>query len=218
MMKIILSYYESRLRKRGQKLLIKARYKQAFRCFSKALKINESPENQFHLGLTLLSLQRYVEAETLFRIVKKRMPENEINIISLGESLMMQRKWDDAANCYAELVKGSPRGTAFQSILNIAEDVALREKYVRSRELIAQAQTAVKDNHLDEAITLLHQAREYQPQNPTILHNIASILRLQKKFPEALPFIQQAIKLDPQNMKFQNNLLLIQRKIKKNGS
>lgn len=197
---------------------MKAQYKKAHRCFEKALALDASPENQFHLGLSLLSLQRFAEAEQLFRSVQQQVPDNEINLVSLGEALMMQRRWDEAASCYQQLTQKEKPNPAYKRILNIAEDVALREKYVRGRELMTEAQEALRQKNDEEARQILEQALEYQPHNAAILNNLGSVLRLKKKYDEAANYIQQALAIEPRNEKFQKNLILARRKSKKIGS
>lgn len=204
----------TRLRQKGQKLLMNARYEKAHHCFEKALALDASPENQFHVGLSLLSLQRYAEAEQLFSIVMEHVPDNEINIMSLGEAQMMQRKWNEAASCYRKLTRKEKPNPAYTRILNIAEDVALREKYVRGRELMAQAQEALRNKKDEEAQQILEQALEYQPRNAAILNNLGSVLRLQKKYNEAADYIRRALELEPGNEKFQKNLILTRKKVK----
>jgi tetratricopeptide (TPR) repeat protein len=218
MMNIIQSKRITRLRQKGQKLLMKAQYHKAHRCFEKALALDASPENQFHVALSLLSLQRFAEAEKLFGSVKEQVPDNEINLVSLAEALMMQRRWDEAASCYRELTAKEKPNPAYTRMLNIAEDVALREKYVRGRELMTQAQEALRRKNDEEARQILEQALEYQPHNAAILNNLGSVLRLQKKYDEAAGYIQRALEIEPRNEKFQKNLILARKKIKKIGS
>jgi Flp pilus assembly protein TadD len=89
---------------------------------------------------------------------------------------------------------------------------------VRGRELMTQAQEALRRKNDEEARQILEQALEYQPQNAAILNNLGSVLRLQKKYDEAAGYIQRALEIEPRNEKFQKNLILARKKIKKIGS
>ncbi len=215
MSNFITSLKEKHFQKKGQNLLISGKLEKAFSCFKKAVLLNDSTDNIFNLALSLLSLSKYSEAEKYFKKIFQNFPDNEINILSLAECLIMQRKWDEAIDHYRILVEKKPHSDPLKIYLTQAEDVVAREKYVKSKELFSQAQIELRKKNDAKALAYLLEAEEFDPKNPNTLNNIGSVLLLKKEFETAYKYFEKAVVLAPQNKKFQKNLLLTKRKLRK---
>ena len=116
-------------KKRGLNFLKKGRADKAYQCFEKVVLMEDSSENLFNLGLSLMGMFNYSDAEKYLQKVYDKFPENDINSLSLSECLLMQRRWDEAIVILNEIQKRNPKFTGVYS--QIARDVVLREKFIR---------------------------------------------------------------------------------------
>ena len=215
-MKIISNnYQEKKYRKKGIQFLNKRKLEKAYKCFQKVVSINDSIENIFNLALSFMSLSRYLDAEKYFQKVYEKFPENELNSLAFAECLLMQKKWNDSAKIYAELVKRNPDSKVYKKYLKRAKDVIAREKYVKSKELFESAQKELQKKNNDKALKMLKEAAEFDPGNPNIMNNIGSILMSRKMFSEAYGYFEKAIILAPNNKKFQKNVFHAKMKLRK---
>ena len=206
---------EKRLIRRGKKLITQGKLEKAHLCFQKAVVLDNSTDNLFYLGLSLMSLSRFAEAKKYFTDIHEQNPENELNLLSLAECNMMQRDWLAAQRNYQQLCKLFPNNNAYQEYLKRSEDVVYREKYVVSRELFAQAERALFAKDKSQALEHLLEAEQYNPDNPNILNNIGSLLMLQKRYDEAFPYIEKAVNIAPHNEKFKESFQRIKQKIRR---
>ncbi len=206
---------ENRLIRKGKKLLTKGKLEKAYRCFEKAVMLNNSINNRFYLGLSMMSLTRFADAKKIFTDIRKEDEENELNLLSLAECNMMLRKWLEAENIYRKLHKMFPNNEAYKEYLERSQDVIYREKYVIARELFSKAERALFAKDKKEALKHLLEAEEYNPNSSMILNNIASLYMLLKKYEEAYPYIERAITISPDNQRFQKNYISIKRKLRK---
>ncbi|MCF7858286.1 MAG: tetratricopeptide repeat protein [Candidatus Cloacimonetes bacterium] len=209
------NYKEKYFRKKGQKLLAKGNFEKAYLIFQKALIINTSVENRFNLGITLLSLNKYSQAEKILKEIYDIYPENELNLLGLSECVIMQKKWDEAIEFYQKTTELFPRNKAYQKYLLIAKDAVAREKYVKAQELFKQATKALKQKNDKQALNILLQASEYFPEDPTILNNIASLFIMLKDYQKAYNYAKKAVSIKPSDSRYQNNLKIAKRKLKK---
>ncbi len=206
---------EKHLKKRGQKLLSKNDFEEAYLVFQKVILLNNSVENKFNLAITLLSLSKYSKAENYLIDIYDEYPENELNLLALAECNIMQKKWDEAIGFYKMIVKLFPGKKAFNNYLKIAEDVVAREKYVKAKELFRTATIELKQKNDENALSILLEANEYFPEDATILNNIATLYIMLKDFPKAYSYSMKAISIRPDDPRFQNNLKIAKRKIKR---
>jgi protein O-mannosyl-transferase len=202
------------LRKKGQKLLNKGKIQQAHAVFRKLLSLDNSADTLFNLGVTLLSLNHYEESETFFEKVAKEYPDNYLNLLSLAEAKLFQKKWNEAIDIYKKLTTIYPDKKSFSQQLEMAEDVVLREKYIRSKALINEARDFLNEKNGDKAIEKLEKALTYNPNNPHLLNNIGSIYLLKKKYEKAYEYFEKALLLEPENQKIKKNLNVVKQKIK----
>ncbi|MFO7897233.1 MAG: tetratricopeptide repeat protein [Candidatus Cloacimonadales bacterium] len=206
---------ETRLIRKGKKQITEGKLEKAHACFQKAVILNNSTDNLFYLGLSLMSLARFEEARKYFADIQEKNPENELNLLSLAECNMMLRDWLAAERNYQQLTQQFPNNQPYQEYLQRSQDVVYREKYVISRELFAQAERALFAKDKAKALAYLLEAEQYNPNNPNILNNIGSLLMLQKKYQEAFPYIERAVTISPNNQKFQDSYQRIKRKLRK---
>ena len=209
------NYKEKKNRKKGIQFLNKRKLEKAYKCFQKAVSISDSIENNFNLALSLMSLNKYLEAEKYFQKVHEKFPENEINSLAFAECLLMQKKWKISEKIFAELMKRNPDSKVYKKYLKRAKDVIAREKYVKSKELFESAQNELQKKNNDKALKMLKEAAEFDSENPNILNNIGSIMMSQKMFSEAYGYFEKAVILAPNNKKFQKNVFLAKMKLRK---
>ena len=206
---------EKRLQIKGQKLLTQGKTEKAFDAFQKAILINSSTENIYNLALSLMAQTKYLQAEKYLRKIFEDYPENEINLLTLAECVIMQKKWNEAIELYRLLSDSDPKNKAYQKYKIIAEDIVIREKYVKSKCLLNMSILELKRKNDRKALEILLEAEEYFPGNPNILNNIGSIYMLFKDHEKAYSYFSQAIDSDPGNRKFQKNLFIVRKKLKK---
>jgi tetratricopeptide (TPR) repeat protein len=200
--------------KKGQKLLSRGKLSQALAVFQKLSEIDKSADTFFHYGLVLLGLNQYDEAEKYFTFVQKEYPDNYLNLLSLAEVKLFQKKWDEAVLIYQKLTKLHPEKESFAQQLQIAQDVVLREKYIKSKELMNEAREALNKKQGYKAIEKLEKALEYNPKNAHLLNNIGSIYLLKKEYAKALENFEKALQLEPTNHQIQRNLAVAKRKLR----
>ena len=199
---------------RGQKYLVQGKIEKANLLFQKVILLDNSTENLYNFGLSLLGLNRYEEAEKIFQKIYEDFPENTVNSLSLAEAKMMLEKWDEASAIFSSLIKQNPKHKKLSFYSEICKDVILREKFRKSKELINLAMQALNRKKDEKALHFLLEALDYNPQNAHLLNNIGSIYRLQKKYKDALKFFEKAIAIEPENMKIKKNISLVRRKLK----
>ena len=214
-MNFLLLSKAKRLQKKGQKFLTSGKIEKAHGIFQKVVFIDNSTENLFNLALSLMSLARYSEAEGYLRKIEENFPDHEMNTLSLAESLIMQKKWDEAIKFYKKASQINPRSKAYKKYVEISKDVIAREKYVKSKEFFQEAIEELRHKNDEKALKILQKANEYFPGNPNILNNIGTLYLNLKNYKKAYSHFVKAISYDPKNEKFQKNLLTAKRKIKK---
>lgn len=206
---------EKRLKIKGQRFLVKIEFEKAYHVFQKAILINNSVENQFNLAVSLLSLAEYSKAEKYLKLIFDKYPENELNLLTLAECYIMQKKWGEAIEFYQKAIQLSPDKKSYQFYLKIAEDVVAREKYVKAKELFNEATIELKQKNDQKALDILLQANDYLPTDATILNNIATLYIILKEFSKAYSYAMKAVKLKPDDQRFQKNLSIAKKRIKK---
>lgn len=206
---------EKKMRNTGQKLLTSGKLEEAEQKFRKALLLNASSENQFNLGLALMSLYKYTEAEQMFRKVIAEHPGNPLNLISLSEALLMQKKWADARSVLQDLLKIEPEKTVYLKQLQLCSDVIEREKYVTKKELMNKAEQEQNKKNYNEALKLLQEVLQFDKKSALVLNNIGSIYAKLNNFQEAYRYVEQAQSLDTKNQHYRRNLVEIKNKLRK---
>lgn len=204
-----------RLRSKGQKLLVAGKFEKAFFYFQKALLLDGSFENMYNFALCRMGMGKYAEAQNYFEKIYAEFPGNEMNLLTMAECLLMQKKWQEAIAKFQQLMKLNSRSETYQKYLSLANDEVEREKYVSSKILLSKATEALHQKKDEEALNFLIEADETFPGNANILNNIGSIYMLMKKYKNAYKYFSEALKYDKNNQKIKNNILAARRKIKK---
>ena len=203
------SIKENYFRTKGQKYLVKRKIEKAYPFFQKALLINSSPENLFNISVSLMSLQKFAEAEKYLQKNLENHPHNELNLLALAECEMMLRKWNDAIKIYQKLVEINPQK---KTKLQLAKNIEQRENYVKSKELLTVAITLKKD--FSKSLKLLKEANKLAPQNAYILHNIGAKYFSQKDWQNAEKYFMKAFQINKNNKNFQNSLAKVKQKLR----
>jgi tetratricopeptide (TPR) repeat protein len=203
-----------RLAQKGQKLLSQGKIEKAYSIFQQVILLDNSLENIFNLALSLMSLNKFMEAEEYLQKIYSEMPSNEMNLLTLAECQMMQQRWEEAEKIYKELVVVNSRNEKYQDYLALSQDVIAREKYIKSKQLLNAATIELNKKNDAEALKLLLEAEEYFPENANVLNNIASIYMLLHQYKNAYNYFTRALKLDPDNNKIKQNVLAVRKKLK----
>lgn len=198
---------------RGQRYLSRGIRDKAYKCFEKALLLNNDYVNQFNMALVLISMNKHNEAISLLEKVLEKYPDNELVLTTLAESYMILRNWDQAIERYMQLNDEHPKHSLYIRNLNRAKDVVGREKYVRSRELFFKGMELLDEQKYDESLAMLNEALELDPDNAIINNTIGHIMLMaQKKNEEIIPYFEKAVLLSPQNENYKRNLAQIKSK------
>ncbi|MDH5721441.1 MAG: tetratricopeptide repeat protein [Spirochaetia bacterium] len=138
------------------------------------------------LGLCLLKLEKYKEAEKFL----KNITENYRNDIQLkgmlGFALERQDKLDDAALLFERIIKEDPEN------VNACNSLA----YIYYRQ----------NKRLDKALSLVKRALRKEPENAAYLDTIGMILFKRGDTTQARKSLKKAVKLAPQNKTIMSHL------------
>ena len=206
---------EKYYRQQGQKYLVKGNIPKTLSYFQKAILLNDSFENIFNLGLSYMSLNNFQTAEKYFAKIQQKYPDNEMNLLSIAECKMRQKKWKEAGELYGKLVAKNPLNKKYSFYLDRSKDVVEREKYAKSKDLLYLSQEQISEKNFQKALEILIQAAEYDPKNANIQNNIGYVYIVQRKFDKAFSHFEKAVALDPDNKKYQKNFLFSKRKLRK---
>lgn len=175
----------------------------------------DDPDITYQLGLCAMAQFQYQKAESLFKKLHQLYPEQEINSLTLAECYMMQKIWPEAIKLYQELTRQNPRSKLYEFLLNRAQDVVEREKYVMGKHLLNNSQQILSSGSSREALDLLLQAEQLLPNDLAILNNIGIIYSEQKKWQEAYTYLEKALKLAPDNSRLRSHFLRIKARLRR---
>ena len=195
------------------KLLRKGKFLRALIHFQRAALIRTSPDNLFNVGLALLSMSRFSDAENYLEQVFESLPDNEVCGLSLGECYLRQKKWKKAEEVYSKLNEALPRNQSIKEYLELSREVIFREKYVKARDLMDEGLALLNSRKIDEALTILEEALTFEGNNPNILNGIGVIHLKKKKYREAYTFFEKALTHAPGNRYIRKNLMIARKKM-----
>ena len=69
----------------------------------------KTPEVQYNMGLCMLKMERFDEAEGYFQSLYEQFPDNDAYAMGLGRIMVTRREFEKAAKMYAEFLKRKPR-------------------------------------------------------------------------------------------------------------
>jgi len=209
-------FRENYYKLRGHRLLSRGEFQKAYHFFSKALLINDTPQNVFVLALTLLSMGRVSEADKYLTKIKEHFKDNEIFLTTYAECKTLSRNWEEAKDVYNSLLNLFPNNPVYTHYINLLSDPVQREKYTHIRELITKSDKLSRENNNGEALKCLQSADEIAPNNALILNNIGSLLLSMRKEPEKiLTYFRRACEIEPANVRYKKNLLIASKVIKR---
>ncbi|MBN2829494.1 MAG: tetratricopeptide repeat protein [Candidatus Cloacimonetes bacterium] len=201
---ILKDYRIKQLRVHGQSLMARGRIEKAYQCFQKIILMDNGPENQYNLALTLLSLGKFREAESYLERVLETYPDNEIAIISLVECKLQLDNWQDALTMLESLINEHPSNINYKRYYATLKNPETRNKHIRTQKLLKQALTNYDRKKFAEAITFLLDAIELDPDNATVCYLLGTCYVMDSHdYVKALPYLEKAVKLSPQTETYQ---------------
>ena len=113
-------------------------------------------------------------------------------------------------------MENNPQNEDYKRYSKIINDPITRNKYVKSEELIAEADKSRRNKDIETALKLYKEAFEYSPKNAVIANNIGTcLIELKKPIKEAYKFFEIAYKLNPNNINMKKNYLFVKDKLNK---
>ena len=186
-----------------------------------------SPDILFQRAIVDLSDRNYKSAETTFRKVYDLNPANPRGLLGLTEAYISEGKADQGL----DILKAESDKTPARLDLKVAiADVAARtgrfdmavqyyqsvvdslEKGAKQRAEIygRMAEAYRRKGDLHDATASLEKARAIQPENLSVLSNLALVLDEGGQWSEAKKVYEAALKLDPNNAISLNNLAYLE--------
>ena len=209
-MSIIRTFREKYYLLRGQRFLMKGNPEKAYFYFQKAVFLGGSDQVHYSMGLCLVSMNRYQEAEHFLKKAVDKFPENDLVLVTYAECMLMQRKWEQARGIFEKLCELN--NSKYAKYLSVAIDPIKRDKYVAAKESFNEAQKAINNRDFESALTLLQKAYELDNHNAYVVNNIGSVmLSLGKPLKEVYGYFEKAVVIDPDNQKFRQNLLYVKK-------
>jgi len=215
---ILQDYRVKQLRLHGQNLMARGRIEAAYKCFQKVILMDSSPENQYNIALTLLSLGKYEEAESYLVKVIEAYPDNEIAMISLAECKLHNEDWKDALSILESLIKDHPSNINNKQYYATMKNPETRNTHIRVQKLLKHALSEYDHKAFKSAIEILLEAVDLDPDNPTINYLLGtSMIMDAHDYQSALPYLEKAAKISPKMDTYQKVYrMALQRVQKKN--
>ncbi len=183
----------------------------ATQALRKALDLNPNQLNVHREAIsTLLAAGKPQDALAEARTIQKARPKEPVGFVFEGEVLAAQKKFNEAANAYAEALKRQQApvlALRLSGLLTQAgkakEGEALLARWVREnpKDLLVPlylADRALAKKDYKAAVPMYRRILEVQPENVIVLNNLAWTLG-QLKDPEALKLAEKAHGLAPNN-------------------
>jgi len=192
---------------RGQRFLSRGQREKAYKCFEKALLINNDYVNQFNMALVLIAMARHKEAVAFLERTLEKYPDNELVLTTLGEAYSVLRDWDKALECFMHLTSDHPNNALYQKMLKRSQDVSAREKYARSRELFFKGMNLQQAKDYKGSTEALIESAELDSENAMIYNTIGYVMMMDRRSKEEIiPYFEKAVILSPQNEGYKHNL------------
>jgi predicted Zn-dependent protease len=135
------------------------------------------PEGPYFLGLALIAQGKHAEAAASLEAAYAGDPVDYDIAFAYGQSLMRQRRVDDAQRVFTKLAHENPQDAG-----PLAELARLR----------------AGQNDFAGALELFRKAGTLEPWNAAIRGNAAQVLSALERHPEAIAEAEQALRLDPE--------------------
>ena len=195
----------------GYKRLREGKHEKALRHFERALLISDEVTIKFNYVVALSAVAKYAEAYPHLDNILIAYNDNEMALSLMIWVCMMLRKWDEAIELCEKIRLQFPSNQEFIHLYDILQNSEIREKFVSAQELIKQAEKSMLKKKYQEAIKLLEQALEVNPQEALAYNNLASIYYSLKEKDKAIECMKKAVVLDPLNKQYKKNLRIIDR-------
>ena len=202
--------------RRGQRMLQRGKSAAAFRCFQKAVLLQNEPEDRFHLALALVGLGQYEDALAYLDKVAQQEPDREVVLLAQAECNLMLRRWQQAEDQFARLAGMRAGSKRYAGYLEMVRDPVQRDKHVIAREYFNESQKLVEQKQPRQALQKMQEALEVDPHNALVANNVGSLMLLLGHSPgEACLYFEKAVALEPDNQRYRENLSWVRRKSKR---
>jgi len=181
------------------------------------------PELQLQFGTISMAERKFADAEAAFRKAYQLNPNDSRGIVGMVESYFLQNKGDQALKMLQAEVDKAPTRWELRIALGNAEldmhqyDQAIadyqkvlagldKDSVQRAGVYLRMGEAYRQKGDRATAVANLQKAREAQPDNTTILTNLAVTLEEAGRTSESRQVYETALKVDPNNALVLNNL------------
>ena len=184
-----------------------------------------SPDVLFQLGVVNLAEGKFKDAEDAFRRAYQLNPANSRGLMGIVETLMAQKKNDEALKVLqTESDKAPNRTDLLLAYGNTAVRAGKYDLGIQTfNRLLGQTEKGSKQGDIylrlgetyrrkgdpNGAIQVLQKARETLPDNIVVLSTLGLVLDTASRKPEARQVYEATLKLDPNNAVVLNNLAFL---------
>ena len=204
-------------------LMGQKKYEDSRQLLGEMLKVNpNSPDVLFQLGVADLAENKYKEAGDSFRKAYELNPANARGLMGMVETLMAQKKADEALKLLTTESAKNPNRLDLQ--VQLGNTAVRAGKYDLAVQYFQKVLDAMDKNSkargdlylrigetyrlkgdLQDATVALQKAREFAPNNVAVLSTLAVVLDGSNRWSEASQVYDATIKLDPNNGVALNN-------------
>jgi len=162
-------------------------------------------------AVSLYRQKQYDQAIDLFEQVTRLDPQNASAHFSLGVALEAKGDSAQAATEYKQAATIDPDNKDYQQATQDIKTKVDQESKSKLEEykwqaLASQADDALKNGLLDQALAMYTQLIEKDPRQPLYQYNVGTIYLMQRRPEDALPHYKSAHKLDPGNKVYVESL------------
>jgi len=198
---------EYRYQKKGIKFLSLSKFEKALFCFEKAILLNNSVQNIFYYSISLIALNRHLEAVSYLEPLMNEYSVELLISTTLLDCYLVLKEYDKA-NCLLDnLIVNYSDNTLLQKFYTIIKDPVLREKYSLSKEFFYQSIKYEKEHNYEAGYTAIKTAIELDKNNATYHYTAGNLLLKAKKPKEDyVKYFEKAVILAPQNEMYKKQL------------
>ncbi|PIQ29141.1 hypothetical protein COW36_17885 [bacterium (Candidatus Blackallbacteria) CG17_big_fil_post_rev_8_21_14_2_50_48_46] len=191
----------------GEKAYRKGDLKRARAAYQKALELSRSPENLNGLGLVLIDLKAYSEAQPCLEEALACLPDQAEILQNLGLLFHRQGQWQKAAEYYLQALGKAPlQAEIFVSLSEVLERLGKRKEAIEACEQalflepkLAEAHQNLglllsKTGRLPAALRQMEQALLLKPDAASIYLSIAQVFFEHEQGAQAFKACQEALK------------------------
>jgi tetratricopeptide (TPR) repeat protein len=208
---------------RGIEAATSGRSDEAIGWFRKSLEVQPGlAAAHANLGLALVGIRRYVEAESHLRLALAQMPDVHLLREALAETLLGQGRFQEAEQAYRLVLAARPdlaqahanRGFALNQLRRTAEAVESYHRALLLEPGMAVAHYSLgtilkQQGRMTDAIHHFREALTHRPDYPQALNNLGNCLRKSGLIEEAREALERALSLQPGLLEAHYNLAVL---------